>query len=252
MSKQCSIECIGPEIVNPRRVVSAVLQLRAKIPNIVTKFCPRQRKHDGQEIGEWVMKTNKALKRLAKIEASLSALIERYATSEKVVQESLQDAKASVLRATKAVSLLSSPQTQSTASVKAGKSKRRHPRPNASRRISLATKKQKAVQSTHKAAGKTRKKSPPPVVKEVVRTKTARPAAKKHRVKAPLQAAKKAAAEAPAKQVTKKAAVIPPVRTVKEGIPAKLVTQTLAEGTKPIVERSHQPQPPNPAGPQRI
>jgi hypothetical protein len=103
------------------------------------------------------MKANKALKRLAKIEASLSALIERYATSEEVVQESLQDAKASVLRATKAVSLLASPRPQATASVKAGKSKRRHPIPRASRRISHATKKQKAVQTTKKAAGKTRK-----------------------------------------------------------------------------------------------
>ena len=157
------------------------------------------------------MKANKALKRLAKIEASLSALIERYATSEKVVQELLHDAKASVLRAKKAVSSQASTRTQVTASVKAGKSKRRHPIAKVSKRISLAAKKQKAAQTANKAAGKTRKKSPTPVVKQVVRTKTARPAvAKKAQVKDPGKVAKKATAQAPVKQVTKKEAVKPP------------------------------------------
>jgi hypothetical protein len=51
-----------------------------------------------------VMKTNKALKRLAKIEASISDMTERY-SSALHIRETLQDAKAAVTRAKEAVSL---------------------------------------------------------------------------------------------------------------------------------------------------
>ena len=50
------------------------------------------------------MKTNKALKRLAKIEASISDMTERY-SSALHIRETLQDAKAAVTRAKEAVSL---------------------------------------------------------------------------------------------------------------------------------------------------
>jgi hypothetical protein len=53
---------------------------------------------NGQATGV-VIKATKALKRLAKIETSLSDLIERYAAKEHRGQEFLQNAKASVIRA---------------------------------------------------------------------------------------------------------------------------------------------------------
>ena len=50
------------------------------------------------------MKTNKALKRLAKIEALISDMTERYSSAPHI-REALQDAKAAVARAKEAVSL---------------------------------------------------------------------------------------------------------------------------------------------------
>jgi len=55
------------------------------------------------------MKAIKALKRLTKAEALLSNVIERYVTSEHSLQEVLQDAKASVIRAKEAVGQQASP-----------------------------------------------------------------------------------------------------------------------------------------------
>src|ERR1035438_846943 len=55
-----------------------------------------------------VMKTNKALKRLAKIEALMSDVTERYSVSAAHIREVLQDAKAAVTRAKEAVSLQAS------------------------------------------------------------------------------------------------------------------------------------------------
>jgi hypothetical protein len=54
------------------------------------------------------MKANKAVKRLAKIEASMSDVIERYSASTPHLREVLQDAKAAVTRAKEAVSLQAS------------------------------------------------------------------------------------------------------------------------------------------------
>jgi len=51
------------------------------------------------------MKTNKALKRLTKIEALMSAVTERYSASAPHIREALDDAKAAVIRAKQAVSL---------------------------------------------------------------------------------------------------------------------------------------------------
>jgi hypothetical protein len=53
------------------------------------------------------MKTNKALKRLAKIEALISDVTERYSSAPHI-RETLQDAKAAVTRAKAAVSLQAS------------------------------------------------------------------------------------------------------------------------------------------------
>ena len=51
------------------------------------------------------MKTNKALKRLAKIEALISKVTERSSASAPHIRELLRDAKAAVTRAKEAVSL---------------------------------------------------------------------------------------------------------------------------------------------------
>jgi hypothetical protein len=59
------------------------------------------------------MKANKALKRLAKIEALMSDVMDRYSASAPGIREMLQDAKASVTRAKEAVSLQASPGTTS-------------------------------------------------------------------------------------------------------------------------------------------
>jgi hypothetical protein len=54
------------------------------------------------------MKANKAVKRLAKIEALMSDVTERYSASAPHIREMLQDAKAAVTRAKEAVSLQAS------------------------------------------------------------------------------------------------------------------------------------------------
>jgi acyl-coenzyme A synthetase/AMP-(fatty) acid ligase len=59
------------------------------------------------------MKTNKALKRLAKIEALMSDVMDRYSASAPHIREVLQDAKAAVTRAKEAVSLQASSGTTS-------------------------------------------------------------------------------------------------------------------------------------------
>src|ERR1035441_3665687 len=55
-----------------------------------------------------IMKANKALKRLAKIEALMSDVTERYSVSAAHIREVLQDAKVAVTRAKEAVSLQAS------------------------------------------------------------------------------------------------------------------------------------------------
>jgi hypothetical protein len=71
------------------------------------------------------MKAIKALKRLTKAEALLSNVIERYVASGHSIQEVLQDAKASVIRAKDAVGLQASHRKSKKPSVKAGRPKRR-------------------------------------------------------------------------------------------------------------------------------
>src|SRR5260370_10100192 len=65
-----------------------------------------------------VMKTNKALKRLAKIEALMSDVTERYSARSPHIREVLRDAKAAVTREKEAVSLHASTGAAKNARVK--------------------------------------------------------------------------------------------------------------------------------------
>jgi hypothetical protein len=67
-----------------------------------------------------MMKATKALKKLAKIEVSLSDLIERFSASDHTGQEFLESAKASVIRAKETVSLQVSSRTAKNPNVKHG------------------------------------------------------------------------------------------------------------------------------------
>jgi hypothetical protein len=181
---------------------------------------------DGRQEAGVGMKANKALKRLTKIEASLSNLIERYAPTEQGVKGLLHDAKTTILRAKKAVSLQASSRTVTSASVKAGKPKRPHLTAESRRRISVGGKKRRKGQATKKASQKiTRKKPATPVVKGTTRAKSAKPAV-----------AKKVAMKHPVRKVAKKAAVKAPVKKVVKKVAAKVVNETAAPTTKNGVE----------------
>ena len=84
------------------------------------------------------MKANKALKRLARIEASLTAVTKRYSASTPHIREALDDAQGAVTRAKEAVSLQASSRTAKSPPVKPSKSpsKAAHKPPKPKRRIS--------------------------------------------------------------------------------------------------------------------
>jgi hypothetical protein len=84
------------------------------------------------------MKANKALKRLARIEASLTAVTKRYSAGTPHIREALDDAQAAVTRAKVAVSLQASSRTAKNPPVKPSKSpsKATHEPPKPKRRIS--------------------------------------------------------------------------------------------------------------------
>ena len=108
------------------------------------------------------MKANKALKRLAKIEASVSDLAKRFLPSAPHMREVLQDAKAAVIRAKEAVLQAS----ERTAKKKAAAPK----------------------------AGRPAKKSPPALKKSTGKQVEMKAAARKPKKRAPVRkAAKKAA-----------------------------------------------------------
>jgi predicted nucleic acid-binding Zn-ribbon protein len=67
------------------------------------------------------MKANKAVKRLAKIEALMSDVTERYSARAPHIREMLQDAKAAVTRAKEALSLQASSVTAKSPPVKHSK-----------------------------------------------------------------------------------------------------------------------------------
>ena len=73
------------------------------------------------------MKANKALKRLGKIEASVSDLAKRFLPSAPHIRKVLQDAKAAVIRAKEAVLQASAGTAQKTGAPKAGRPAKKSP-----------------------------------------------------------------------------------------------------------------------------
>jgi len=152
------------------------------------------------------MKANKALKRLAKIEVLISDVTERYSSTPHI-REVLQDAKAAVTRAKKAVSLQASSGTAKNSPMKHSKppSKPTPEEPKAKRRISkegmariiAATKKRWAAVRAAKAQGAAKKAAP---AKKKVAAQ-----------KAPAKAGKKAAKRATTRKAPAKAAAAPTV-----------------------------------------
>jgi hypothetical protein len=105
------------------------------------------------------MKANKALKRLARIEALVSDVTERYLASAPHIQEALHDAKAAVTRAKEAVSLHASSRTAKTPPVKHSK---RRISEEGMKRIIAATKKRwalKRAEAAKAAPGKAKRNS---------------------------------------------------------------------------------------------
>jgi hypothetical protein len=124
------------------------------------------------------MKANKALKRLAKIEALISSVMERYSASAPGIREALDDAKAAITRAKKAVKNppFKRSELRSKATPELSKPKRRISK-EGMKRIVAATKKRWArvraegAKAQPARAKKTaRKKSP---VKKAIATKPA-------------------------------------------------------------------------------
>jgi hypothetical protein len=141
------------------------------------------------------MKANKALKRLAKIEALMSAVMERYSSAPHI-REVLQDAKAAVTRAKEALSLQASSGTAKNPAVKHSKPpSKATPEPSKPKRklsaagrqaIIAATKKRWALKRAEAATAQSAGKKAVPARKKA--------AVKKVTVKAPTKAAKKVTA----------------------------------------------------------
>ena len=107
------------------------------------------------------MKANKALKRLAKIEALISDVMERYSSRASHIREALRDAKAAIARVTQAINSQVPSETAKRAPVKRKK----------------AAGKKAAVKTPTAKTGK----KPPPI------KKAAKKAAAKKTVPAPVQ-----------------------------------------------------------------
>ena len=144
------------------------------------------------------MKANKALKRLAKIEALISNVTERYSANAPAVRQVLQDAKTAVARAKEAMSLLVSSRTAknhpakhseppSTATPQSAKPKRR-----------LSAAGRKAVQEALKRRRALKRAEP---AKPRRAAKRAAPGRKR-------AAAKKAAVDGPSAKTVKKRSLI--------------------------------------------
>ena len=180
------------------------------------------------------MKTNKALKRLAKIEALMSDVTERYSVSAAHIREVLQDAKAAVTRAKEAVSLQASSGTAKYPPVEHSEpTSRATPESSKTKRELSATGRKAIIAATKKRwaafhAAKQAETPEPAVSKKAKPKKTAR---KKTVSKAPTKVAvqnaapKKSApaktAKAPVKKAAKKAASVTPQATGAAGsVPA--------------------------------
>jgi len=168
------------------------------------------------------MKATKALKKLARIEASLSDLIERFSASDHRGQEFLQNAKASVIRAKETVSLQASSRTAKNPNVKHGNEPRLKAisEPSKPKRKLSATGRKAIIAATKKRWALKRAEA------AKTATKNAAPTRKKGATK---RAAIKAAAEeaametAPVKKAVKKSAA-------KKTAPAPAQTVAQAAG----------------------
>jgi hypothetical protein len=129
------------------------------------------------------MKVNKALKRLAKIEALISNVTERYSASAPHIREVLHDARAAVTRAREAMSLQASSATAKHPPVKhskpptktapeSAKPKRRISE-EGMKRIIAATKKRWALKRAEAAKGAAGKARPKKIARKKTRAKAA-------------------------------------------------------------------------------
>jgi hypothetical protein len=157
------------------------------------------------------MKANKALKRLAKIEALISNVTERYSASESQIRDVLQYAKAAVVRAREAVQ---------ASSGMAKKSPVKHsqppsntvPEPSRPKRELSAAGRKAISEATKKrwAAKKAAAKAGPSIARRATLTKAA--AKKAAPLKAANASARAVAKKAPAKKEAAKVPVKKPVK----------------------------------------
>jgi hypothetical protein len=162
------------------------------------------------------MKAVKALKRLTKIEVMLSNVIERYAPSNHGVQEVLQDAKASVVRAKEAVQ--ASPETAKNPSVKAGDPNRRH--------LTAESRKKKPATAVGKVAAPAKTTTPAVAKKVAPKAVTATANAAKTSVE-------KTATNKPLNVVTKTRMPAVTKKTARQNAAAKKVVATEQEVKPP-------------------
>ena len=90
------------------------------------------------------MKAKKAVKRLTRVEALLSNVIDGFAAGERAVKELLDNAKAAVIRARETVNVKASPAVEKKPPVRARKAKSRITA-EGRKKLSLAAKKRWAV-----------------------------------------------------------------------------------------------------------
>jgi hypothetical protein len=194
-----------------------------------------------EENGGVVMKAKKALKRLAKIEALMSDVTERYSASAPHIREVLQDAKAAVNRAKEAVSLQASSGTAKNPPVEHSKPKSKPtPEPEkpkrklsaAGRKAIIAATKARWARVRAESTGAT-KTTQPAAAKKATPKKVARKkiAVKKMAAKAPTAKAKKTVRKAPTKGAVKKAAPKKSAPATTAQAPAKMAALVTAEPT---------------------
>jgi hypothetical protein len=164
------------------------------------------------------MKANKALKRIAKIEALMSDVTERYSASAPHIRQVLQDAKEAITQAREAVSLQASTGTAKNARVKDSKPpSKAMPEPSKPKRKLSAAGRKAIIAATKK------------------RWALKRAEAAKAQLRTEKKAAKKAARKKSAskKAATKKAAVkAPPTKAAKKRAPVKKSAAKKSAATK--------------------
>jgi hypothetical protein len=185
-----------------------------------------------------VMKAKKALKRLAKIEALMSGVAERYSASATHVREVLQDAKTAVIRAKEAVSLQASSGTSKHPPVKHSEpTSKATPEPSKPKRELSAAGRKAIIAATKKRwaafhLAKQAEEPEPAVPKKADLKKTAR---KKTAKKAPTKVAVHQAA--PKKSTPAKKAKGPVKKAAKKPSPVTAQSTAVAESA-PTAESS--------------